>query len=238
MDAALTWKFSRELRLTAGQFKIPFSAESLAPDNFNIPIARARAVNALAPGRDTGVQGRDSGLQLSGTIVRRKTAVMDYAFGVFRGQTFLNSPDSHFPAAAGRVMLHPVPAVTVGGDWYGSFSAPARAEKRRVEIEGSYEQGRFRVRAEQIWARDGALERRGGYIVSAVRVSARWEPLIRADWLTKDVGRPDAASAAYIGGSNFYWGQHVKLSANAGTQHDQGPKGFSSVFLAQAMLLF
>src|ERR1700682_3414205 len=72
MDAALTWKFSRSLRLTGGQFKIPFSAESLISDNLNIPVARARAVTALAPGRDTGVQGRDVGLQLAGTLYQRK----------------------------------------------------------------------------------------------------------------------------------------------------------------------
>src|SRR5215470_12931912 len=64
MDVALTWKFSRSLRLTAGQFKIPFSAESLISDNLNIPIARSRAVNGLSPGRDIGVQGRDVGFQL------------------------------------------------------------------------------------------------------------------------------------------------------------------------------
>jgi phosphate-selective porin len=55
MDAAVTWRFARGFRLTGGQFKIPFSAESLISDNLNIPIARARAVNGLAPGRDTGV---------------------------------------------------------------------------------------------------------------------------------------------------------------------------------------
>jgi len=32
MDAALTWKFSRAVRVTAGQFKLPFSAESLVSD--------------------------------------------------------------------------------------------------------------------------------------------------------------------------------------------------------------
>jgi phosphate-selective porin OprO/OprP len=59
MDAVLTWKFSESLRISGGQFKIPFSAESLISDNLNIPIARARAINSLVPGRDTGVQGRD-----------------------------------------------------------------------------------------------------------------------------------------------------------------------------------
>ena len=49
MDAALTWKFSRALSLSAGQMKIPFSAESMTSDNLNPPVARARAVLALAP---------------------------------------------------------------------------------------------------------------------------------------------------------------------------------------------
>ena len=157
MDAALTWKFSRSLRLTGGQFKIPFSAESLISDNLNTPIARARAVNALAPGRDTGVQGRDLGLQLTGTLYRRKGAFVEYAAGVFRGQTLVDAPMAHYPATAGRVMVHPLPELTVGGDWYGSFSAPAGAEKRRGEVEGSYKRGPILLRAEQIWARTGRL---------------------------------------------------------------------------------
>src|SRR5206468_11204003 len=98
MDAALTWKFSPSLRLTGGQFKIPFSAESLISDNLNIPIARARAVNALAPGRDTGVQGRDAGVQAAGALFRGKDRLVEYAAGVFRGQTLVDAPTAHYPA--------------------------------------------------------------------------------------------------------------------------------------------
>jgi phosphate-selective porin OprO/OprP len=235
MDAALTWKFSRSLRLTGGQFKIPFSAESLISDNLNIPIARARAVNGLAPGRDTGVQGRDLGLQLAGTLYQTK---VEYAAGVFRGQTLINAPSAHYPATAGRVMVHALRGFTIGGDWYGSFSAPGAKEKRRKEAEGSYEHGPIHLRAEQIWARDGRLERRGGYALGAWRVSRHWEPLARTDWLTSDIHKANTTSIAYLAGLNFYWGKHVKVGANAGAQHDQGPRGTSSLFLAQTMLGF
>ena len=235
MDAALTWKFSRSLRLTGGQFKIPFSGESLISDNLNIPIARARAVNGLVPGRDTGVQGRDLGLQLAGTLYQRK---VEYAAGVFRGQTLINAPSVHYPATAGRVMVHALPGFTIGGDWYGSFSAPGSKEKRRQEAEGAYEHGPIQLRAEQIWARDGRLERRGGYALGAWRVSPHWEPLARADWLTSNIHKANTTSIAYLAGLNFYWGKHVKIGANAGAQHDQGPRGTSSLFLAQTMLGF
>jgi hypothetical protein len=240
MDAALTWKFSRSLRLTGGQFKIPFSAESLISDNLNIPIARARAVNGLVPGRDTGVQGRDVGVQFAGTLYEGSHPRLEYAAAVLRGQTLVDAPTAHYPATAVRVMVHPVPDVTVSGDWYTSFSAPARAEKRREEAEGAYEHGPIRIRAEQIWARDGILERRGGYALGGWRLSPRWEPLVRAEWLTTNIDKADTTSVAYLAGLNFYWGNRVKLkvSANAGAQRDQGPKGTSSLFLAQTMIGF
>jgi hypothetical protein len=238
MDAALTWKSSQALRLTAGQFKIPFSAESLISDNLNIPIARARAVNGLVPGRDTGVQARDTGVQIAGSLGQDKAPWIEYAAGVFRGQTLVDAPTAHYHAIAGRVMLHPLKGLTLGGDSYGSFSAPARAEKRRNEAEGGYEQGPLVLRAEQIWARDGGLERRGGYALSAWRLSPHWQPLARADWLTTNTHKRNTTSIAYLGGMNFFWGKHVKVGANVGAQHDQGPNGFSSLFLAQTMFSF
>jgi phosphate-selective porin OprO/OprP len=238
MDAALTWKFARALSLTAGQFKIPFSAESLISDHLNIPIARARAVNALAPGRDTGVQARDVGLELAGTLGRRNSPVLEYAAGVFRGQTFVDAPNVHYAAIIMRVLVHPAKGWALGGDWYASFSAPAKAEKRREEVEGGFQHGSLQLRAEQIWARDGMLERHGGYVLAAKRLSKCWEPLARADWLTTDTHKMNTTSVAYLGGLNFYWGKHVKVGVNAGTQHDQGPKGFSSLVLVQTMLGF
>ena len=107
-----------------------------------------------------------------------------------------------------------------------------------MESEGSYDRGPIHLRAEQIWARDGKLERRGGYALCASRISPRWEPLARVDWLTTNIQKPNTTSVAYVGGLNFYWGKHLKVGANTGAQHDQGPKGLSSVFLAQTMLMF
>jgi len=96
MDASLTWKFSRALSLSAGQMKIPFSAESLISDNRNPPVARSRAVLSLAPGRDTGVQGRDAGVQILGGLHGRKGPSREYSAGGFRGQTLLAAPKVHY----------------------------------------------------------------------------------------------------------------------------------------------
>ena len=238
MDASIAWRFSRQATFTGGQFKIPFSAESLIADNLNAPVARSRAVLSLAPGRDTGVQGRDTGTQLSGSLMGGKESLVDYAAGVFRGQTLIESPKIHYNAAAGRVMVHPIRGLTAGGDWYQSFSAPAGAAKRREELEGNFERGPLQLRAEQIWARDGTLDRRGGYLLGAWRFSKSWQGLTRADWLTTNAQKPNTTSIAYIAGVNYLFRNYVKVGFNSGAQHDQGPKGFSSVLLAQVMFGF
>lgn len=238
MDSSLTWRFSRYIRVTGGQFKIPFSAESLVSDNVNIPIARARATNALTPGRDLGVQARDIGAQIAGSLYRGKESLVDYAAGVFAGRVLVHSPTIHYRATAGRFLLHPFHGVTAGGDWYGSFSAPGAAEKRRMESEGGFDRGPLHLYAEQIWARDGTLYRRGGYALSSLRLSPHWQPLVRVDWLTTNTHKPNTTSVAYAAGLNYFWRKYVKVGANVGAQHDQGPRGYSSLFLAQTMLMF
>jgi phosphate-selective porin OprO and OprP len=238
LDLALMWQFFRAFQVTAGQFKMPFSTESLISDNLNIPIARARAVNSLVPGRDTGVQARDIGLQLSGAIGSKSQPVVEYAVGVFRGQVLVEGPATHYPAIVERIMVRPVRNLRIGEDWYVSFSAPQNAEKRRAEIEGTYEPGRLQLRTEQIWARDGSLERRGGYALGAWKLSKYWEPLARADWITANVSKRNTSSVAYLVGLNFHWSKHLKISVNTGAQQDQGPKGISSIFLAQTMFGF
>ena len=238
LDASLTWKPAKAFHVTVGQFKIPFSGESLLADNLEIPVERARAVNLLSPGRDTGVQGRDTGAQVSGIFDRGSRAMVEYAAGVFRGQTLVNAPTAHFHATAARAMVHPVPGLTAGGDWYASFSAPAHSEKRRESVEGSYDRGSLTLRSEQIWARDGNLKRRGGYALGAWRFTKHWEGLTRTDWYTANAARPDTTSVIYEAGANYYFGRHVKVQANWGARHDLGPPGFSSVFLAQTQLGF
>lgn len=238
MDASLTWKFSRFLSLAAGQMKIPFSAESIVSDNRNAPVARSRAVLALAPGRDTGVQGRDVGLQTSGGIHGSNGPILEYAAGVFRGQTFVAAPKIHYNATAARMLVHPLRGLSVGADWYGSFTAPAHLVKRREEVEGEYDRGRLDIRAEQIWARDGTLERRGGYLLGTWRYNRNWEVVTRADWLTADTRKPNTTSIAYIGGANHYLWNHVKIGLDGGAQHAQGPNTWSSVLFAQVMIFF
>jgi hypothetical protein len=178
------------------------------------------------------------GFQIAGALHHGNGPMVEYTAGVFRGQVLIESPAAHYPATAGRIMFHPIHDLTLGGDWYGSFRSPARAEKRRFDAEGGYNRGPLTLRAEQIWARDGTLQRRGGYFLAARRLYKNWEVLTRSDWLTTNTRKTNSTSVAYIAGVNRYWRKYVKVGFDSGAQHDQGRDGLTSVVFAQVMLSF
>jgi phosphate-selective porin len=239
IDALVAYRFSPAIAVSAGQMKIPFGAESLLNDVLNPPVSRSRAVLGLSPGRNTGVQARDTGVQVSGASHDGGHGpIVEYTAGVFRGQTLISAPKVHYNATAARFVAHPVHGLSLAADWYGSFSAPPRQQKRREELEGEYVRGPLTLRAEQIWARDGSLERAGGYLLGAWKLARNLEVLTRADWLTSDTRKPNATSVAYIAGANYYLWNHVKTGWNIGALVDPGPKGLSSVMLAQVALYF
>lgn len=238
LDASLMWKPAGAVHVTIGQLKMPFSTESLLADNLEVPIERARVVNSLAPGRDTGVQARDVGLQVSGILERRNRPWIEYAAGIFRGQPLIYSPPAHFRATAARVMLHPIQGLALGADWYGSISVSGGPVKRRSEAEGSYKWNSLTLQVEQIWARDGKLEHSGGYALSGWRFDKLWEGMTRAEWIRSNTSKPNTGSFIYEAGVNYYYGKHVKVQADIGARTDQSPPRTTGVFLAQMQLSF
>ncbi|MFL6447988.1 MAG: porin [Bryobacteraceae bacterium] len=237
MDASIGYRPTQAFAISVGQMKIPFSAESIIGDDRNSPVSRSRVVLALAPGRDTGVQARDVGTEISGTFGSNGRR-LEYAAGVFRGQTFVLAPKVHYQATAGRLIAR-LQGFSFGADWYGSFSTtPGTPPKRREEVEGEYSRSRANIRAEQIWARDGVSQRRGGYLLGAWKISSRWEVLARSDWLRTNVKAPNTGSVGYIGGANLFLWRHVKVGMNAGAQLGPKPGDWTSILFAQVMTYF
>lgn len=237
MDASIAYRPVRVFTISFGQMKIPFSAESIISDDRNSPVSRSRVVLALAPGRDTGVQARDAGVEISGSLGSNGRR-LEYTGGVFRGQTFVLAPKVHYQATAGRLIAR-MQGFSFGADWYGSFSTSGGAPaKRREGVEAEYSRGRATLRAEEIWARDGLLQRRGGYLLGVWKVSRRWEVLTRSDWLTTDAKASNTSSIAHIGGANIFLWAHLKVGMNAGAQLGPKPGDWTRVIVAQVMTYF
>jgi phosphate-selective porin OprO and OprP len=236
LDADVEFKAGKALKFTAGQFKLPFSLSSLTSDNLEAPVERAKVVNSLAPGRDTGVQGRDSGLQLSGTI--GSSGAIDYWAGVFSGDLLINSPRQQYHAVSGRAVAHLWQGLQIGGDMYRSFSAPAQKEKMRQSVEARYARGPFTVQSEYLWGRDGTINRRGGYALGVWRWSKKWEGIARDDWYTSNVSKANARTQTWLAGANYYLWPKVRIQANGGLRQEPASVRLSTVFLTQLQMGF
>jgi len=236
LDADVEFKVARALKFTAGQFKLPFSLSSLTSDNLEATIERAKVVNSLAPGRDTGVQARDSGVQLSGTF--GSSHAIDYWAGVFSGELLINSPRLQYHAVSARAVAHVSRGLQIAGDMYRSFSAPAHEDKTRQSAEVRYARGPLTVQAEYLWGRDGTTQRRGGYGLGVWRWSKKWEGIARDDWYTSNVSKASARTQTWLAGANYYLWPKVRIQANGGLRQEPASVRLSGVFLTQLQMGF
>jgi hypothetical protein len=93
LDAFTRLPLTDRLRVTAGLFKTPFSAELLTPRPDVLFAERARVVNNTAPGRQAGVT-------LRGTLIPDRLTVTG---GAFNGTPGLQPNDNDFLLYAGRL---------------------------------------------------------------------------------------------------------------------------------------
>ncbi len=240
LDARVDFTVARQLRITVGQFKIPFSVESITSDDQLNLVERSTVVNSFAPGRDNGSVGRDLGLQFSGKALRlHHVDRVEYAIGVFNGAGLNTKDDNHYKDTAARLIFHPLAAVSVGGDYYRGATTAKEVIKERKDIEASYLRGPFHFTAEYIWGRDGLIHRRGWYAETGYQVSKHWLPLFRFD--KYDPGQHTSTLTAtdnYTFGTNYFLNDYVKIGANYGLQRDLVTDRVKSIFLAQTQFSF
>lgn len=93
LDAFTRLPLTDRLRVTAGLFKTPFSAEFLTPRPDVLFAERARVVNSTAPGRQAGVT-------LLGTLIPDRLSITG---GAFNGTPGLTQNDNDFLLYSGRL---------------------------------------------------------------------------------------------------------------------------------------
>src|SRR6201996_3372888 len=123
LDAYTTYKIADFLKFTAGQFKVPFSIESLISDSQLEFIDRSQVVNALAGGSTDVIgkqNGRDICIQVSGNFAKvNNNYLFDYSLALLNGAGYDVTTDnnSHKDIAA-RLSVHPINNLVVSGDFY------------------------------------------------------------------------------------------------------------------------
>ncbi len=240
LDAQLDFHLWRQLQVTLGQFKVPFSQESIIADNFVPFIERAAVVNGLVPGRDNGSNGRDIGAQVYGGLLPiHGLDRIEYAAAIFNGAGIDTTDNNHRKDASSRLLFRPLQHFSVAGDYYNGASGPQEIAKVRKGLEAAYTQGPLSLTGEYIWGNDGALRRRGWYAESVYRFPPRWEAVFRFDkYNPRQHTATITAVNNYVLGGNFYTNQYVKLQADYEYQDDLFARKSHNVYLLQAQFQF
>ena len=212
-------------RIVAGQFKVPFSLEELAPlSTLELP-ERSLVVTAQAPKRDIGLMGE----------WRPAGAVLLEA-GAFNGEgpNRAGNPDKKLSYVA-RLLATPAPGVDVGGavatypdsTWWGLHAAYRRGPWRaRGEV----------LRRDRVRLADHAT---GWYAQAAYLVPRSQIQLVgRVEQYT-----PSAAAGGretgYTGGAQYLFrGDDLKLQASYTAYGGSGPAVTRNPFIVQLQARF
>lgn len=204
MDAFLD--FSREkvlpepfaFKFRAGQFKVPFSAENLVPDADLETVNRAQAVDALAPGRDYGTKGRDTGasLQLTASPWGRKN-LFDATIGGFNGEGANAADKNKHKGFAARAVLNPTGFLSLGGSYYDGNRFSTSTVADRLGADATLKFGGAYLQGEYILGRDGAVRKEGWYAQAGVFILPKvLQTVVKYDVYDPAVKKSNAASSA------------------------------------------
>jgi phosphate-selective porin OprO/OprP len=234
LDAYTTYRIADFLKFTAGQFKVPFSAESLNSDAQLEFIDRAQVVEALA-GRSKDVignqNGRDIGAQVGGNFVKLDDHYLfEYEFGVFNGAGYdVTADNNNHKDIAGRLVIYPLSGLRIGADFYNGQgfyaigTAPAASHKRdREGIDGKYVIDNLTLKAEFDKGTDGSLNRNGWYgQVSYFLLNKKLEPALRYDTYDPTQISMTDRTTNYMAGVNYYFNQWAKFTVDYVDRREQ-----------------
>jgi phosphate-selective porin OprO/OprP len=251
LDAYTTYKVADYLNITAGQFKVPYSLESLASDASLEFIDRTQVVNGLA-GRSTDVignqNGRDIGAQLSGSFAKvNGSYLFDYYVGVFNGAGYdVTTDNNNHKDIAARLVIHPITNLSIGADIYRGedvftvTSAAATTNRRsRDGIDGKYLIGKLSLTAEYDKGSDANIDRSGWYGQAAyfvwsnkLQLAARYDSYDPTQTITTD------RSLNYTGGVNYFFSKWAKFTVDYVDVREQTTQVKNNLLEAQLQLTF
>jgi hypothetical protein len=236
IDAYGEIKLADYFMVTAGQFKIPFSLENLTSSNKLEMIDRSQVVEALiARGKDVigNQNGRDIGIQVSGTLVKIKDLpLIEYRLGVFNGSG-INVADTanENKDISARLIFIPVKGVSFGGGFYSGLDKAIKPDvagrsqaRNRLGAELSYALSRFSIKGEYISGKDGKTNRAGWYIQTGYFIlPQKLQILGKYDVYDPNTSSSDNISTNYVFGANYNFNNWSRLQAFYTLRQEEGP---------------
>jgi len=249
LDAYARLPLTPRLRVTAGLFKTPFSAEFLTPRPAILFAERARVVNALAPNRQAGVT-------LAGTLLpNRLTATV----GVFNGTRGLGPNDNDLflyvgrldgqrPLGPGRLEVGTNLAYSVDDavalrdlgrpSFAGTrflFGVDARYETDRWLLAGEVDTGELDPRGVGIPGRARTADPFGFYLAAGADVAENHQLLARFDQFDPDTPAQVAPDDQLTLGYNYRPSSVLRVLLNYQAPADGLSDGFLTARLQVAL---
>lgn len=183
LDAVIGYKLNQHAKLSAGQFYVPFGLENITSDAVLDTINRSQTTEKLVPGRDTGNQGRDIGLQFSGVRLLNTagTRSLEYTVAALNGAGINTGDDNGREDIAAHALFKPgIDGLTLAGSYFTGAAGTAKVPHRRTGLELVYLNGPWTVKSEYITGKDDVSKH--GYYVTLVRsLSKTTQGVIRYD---------------------------------------------------------
>lgn len=254
LDAAIGYKIKPDtnLKLTAGQFKIPFSLENLTSSPKLETINRSQVVEALAArGKDVigNHNGRDIGLQISGSFLPKEDSfLLDYALGVFNGSGINASDTNNRKDIAARVLYHAPKGLELGLSFYngsGVFGKPSKSQNRdRFGLEAAYtfalpSAKTLSVKGEYISGKDGNTSRNGWYLQTGYFFKPkRLQGVLKYDAYDPDTNKNNDETTVLTLGANWTYNKWAFLQVNYESKSEKGKEIPNDTILGQLTLQF
>ena len=236
LDAFISYKPFDFLKITAGQFIIPFSAENLVADRNLETIDRSQAVNALVARKgdvsnglvdSIGNQnGRDIGLQISGSLGRvQNRFLFDYYFAILNGAG-INTVDNNISKdLVAHLVAHPLKVLDLGVSYYNGYdrftTSPSKNQERiRWGAEANLNVSLLSARAEYIRGQDGntnPITHEGWYAQAAYFFWPRHlQGVFKIDAYNPNINntKNTQESTYYIFGFNYFFNVWTKFQLN------------------------
>jgi phosphate-selective porin OprO/OprP len=235
LDAYTAYKVADFLKLTAGQFKVPLSYESLVSDSQLDFIDRSQVVEALS-GRSKDVignqVGRDIGIQVSGSFAKLNDHYLfDYTFGVFNGAGYdVTTDNNNHKDIAARLAVHPIKGLDFGGSLYEGEDIPLATTKapnpvtqarNRYGFDARYVTGPLSVTAEYLHGTDASIHRDGWYAQAGYFVLPKLQLMAKYDTYDPNKVITTDRSIIYYGGVNYVFNSWTKLAVDYLYKHEE-----------------
>ena len=238
------YAFSPALKLRIGQYKQPFTLESLLPPTVISNIGMDQSVSYMAgigvddPCFGMARLGRDAGIMLTGDFVMMDDhPLFNYSIGVFNGVGMNQKENNTQKDVIGMLNVMPFRNTKFSTSFilgtanaqspsnYGKFLAGENYKRNRFAVGAENKNSVCNLRSEAMWGNDGGVKSMGWYANAEFHICKGLDFVANYDYLKRNMDISDSYTQNVILGLQYwiykqcciksqYVSKHPKLESN------------------------